>query len=81
VDSYEQLFNTISYMGRSNDMAKRNLKLFMLRHGQGGKPVKDEHGNVIYYNNKAVAKKNRGDNQVVSYGIDHRKFRTLEGSI
>ena len=62
-------------------MATRNLKRFMLRHGQGGRPVKDEHGNVIFYNNKAVAKQNRGDNQVVSYGVDHRKFKSLEGSI
>ena len=62
-------------------MATRNLKLFMLRHGQGGRPVKDEHGNVIFYNNKAVAKQNRGDNQVVSDGVDHRKFKSLEGSI
>ena len=62
-------------------MATRNLKLFMLRHGQGGRPVKDEHGNVIFYNNKAVAKQIRGDNQVVSYGVDHRKFKSLEGSI
>lgn len=75
------VLNTVSYIGRSKDMATRNLKLFMLRHGQGGKPVKDEKGNVIYYNNKAVAKQNRGDNQVVSYGIDHRKFKSLEGRI
>ena len=62
-------------------MATRNLKLFMLRHGQGGRPVKDEHGNVIFYNNKALAKQNRGDNQVPAYGADHRKFKSLEGSI
>ena len=68
-------------MEGSKGMANRNLKLFMLRYGQGGRPVKDEHGNVIFYNNKSVAKRNRGDNHVVSYGVDHRKFKSLEGSI
>lgn len=58
-------------------MAKA-LKLFMLRHGKGGAPVVDADGNVIYYSNKAVAKQNRGDKQVVSYGIDHQKYRGVK---
>jgi len=105
VDIRAFVLNTISYMGRSKDMAKQDVKrfikqheaiheihrhahnkrmsmrLFMLRDKQGGRPVKDENGNVIFYSNKAVAKQNRVGNQVVSYGVDHRKFKSLEGSI
>ena len=55
-------------------MTKNTLKLFMLRHHQGGVPVRDEKGDIIYYSDKKVAKKDRVGNQVVSYGIDHRKY-------
>ena len=55
-------------------MTKATLKLFMLRQHQGGVPVRDENGDIIYYSDKQVAKGNRVDKQVVSYGIDHRKY-------
>ena len=55
-------------------MNKSMLKLFMLRQHQGGVPVRDENGDIIYYSDKQVAKGNRVDKQVVSYGIDHRKY-------
>ena len=51
----------------------------MLKHKQGGVPVTDEKGNIIYYSNKMVAKRNRRGNQVVSYGIDHRRYKLIEG--
>tara|TARA_R100000231_G_scaffold135736_1_gene110424 strand:- start:317 stop:505 length:189 start_codon:yes stop_codon:yes gene_type:complete len=60
-------------------MTKPTLKLFMLKHKQGGVPVTDEKGNIIYYSNKMVAKRNRRGNQVVSYGIDHRRYKLIEG--
>ena len=56
-------------------MNKQALKLFVLRHSKGGAVVKDSEGNPIYYNDKMVAKKNRKDNQVVSYGPDHNKYK------
>tara|TARA_S200000501_G_scaffold65217_1_gene56222 strand:+ start:11000 stop:11191 length:192 start_codon:yes stop_codon:yes gene_type:complete len=55
-------------------MNKSMLKLFMLRQHQGGVPVRDENGDIIYYSDKQVAKGNRVNKQVVSYGIDHRKY-------
>ena len=55
-------------------MTKSMLKLFMLRQHQGGVPVRDENGDIIYYSDKQVAKGNRVNKQVVSYGIDHRKY-------
>ena len=55
-------------------MTKSMLKLFMLRQHQGGVPVRDEKGDIIYYSDKKVAKKDRVGNQVVSYGIDLRKY-------
>ena len=55
-------------------MTKATLKLFMLRQQQGGVPVRDEKGDIIYYSDKKVAKKARVGNQVVSYGIHHRKY-------
>ena len=55
-------------------MTKATLKLFMLRQHQGGVPVRDDKGDIIFYSDKQVAKKNRVGNQVVSYGFDHRKY-------
>jgi hypothetical protein len=68
------MFNTINDMGRSNEMTNA-LKLFVLRHGKGGAIVKGDDGKPLYFTDKQHAKKARGDNQVVSYGPDHRKFR------
>ena len=56
-------------------MAKTALKLFMLRHEKGGAPVTDDEGNVIYYSNKMIAKNAKTDTQVVSLGVDHRKYK------
>ncbi|QDP53675.1 MAG: hypothetical protein Unbinned5406contig1000_21 [Prokaryotic dsDNA virus sp.] len=56
-------------------MAKKALKLFMLRHGKGGAPVTDDEGNVIYYSNKMIAKNTKTGTQVVSLGVDHRKYK------
>ena len=55
-------------------MNKSMLRLFMLRQHQGGVPVRDEKGDIIYYSDKKVAKRDRVGNQFVSYGIDHRKY-------
>ena len=55
-------------------MTKATLKLFMLRQHQGGVPVRDDKGDIIFYSDKQVAKSNRKDKQVVSYGFDHRKY-------
>ena len=55
-------------------MNKSMLRLFMLRQHQGGVPVRDEKGDIIYYSDKKVAKRDRVGHQVVSYGIDHRKY-------
>ena len=55
-------------------MNKSMLRLFMLRQHQGGVPVRDEKGDIIYYSDKKVAKRDRVGKQVVSYGIDHRKY-------
>ena len=49
------------------------LRLFMLRHGKGGKPVTDSDGNVIFYPDKPLAKQARVGGQVVSKGIDHKR--------
>ncbi len=46
----------------------------MLREHQGGVPVRDENGDIIYYSDKQVAKGKRVNKQVVSYGLDHRKY-------
>ena len=51
------------------------LKLFMLKTHKGGVPVRDEGGSIIYYSDKMSAKRSRTDNQVVSYGIDHHKYK------
>lgn len=51
------------------------LKLFMLKHQKGGVPVTDEGGSIIYYSDKMSAKRDRTDKQVVSYGIDHHKYK------
>ena len=60
-------------------MMNINLKLFMLRQKKGGEPVRDKLGEIIYYDDKMVAKSNRENNQVVSFGIHHKKFRGGDG--
>ena len=51
------------------------LKLFMLKTHKGGVPVTDEGGSIIYYSDKMTAKRSRTGSQVVSYGIDHHKYK------
>ena len=54
------------------------LRLFMLRHGKNGAPVKDDGGDVMYFANKQQAKQTRetfGGGVVVSYGKDHKLFK------
>lgn len=54
------------------------FRLFMLRHGKQGAPVKDEDGSIMYFDNKIDAKQTRdllGSEVVVSYGIDHKLFK------
>ena len=48
----------------------------MLRQHQGGVQVRDDKGDIIFFSDKQVAKKNRVGKQVVSYGFDHRKYNT-----
>ena len=47
----------------------------MLRYSKGGAIVKDSDGNPLYFNDKMIAKANRKDNQEVTYGPDHRKYK------
>jgi hypothetical protein len=68
-------------MGRSKGMAKQNLKLFMLRHEQGGYAIRDEGGDIVHFSDKMIAKKSKQGTQVVSYGIDHRNYKLKKGDI
>ena len=62
-------------------MAKQQLKLFMLRHEQGGLAVRDERGEIIHFSNKMTAKKSKTGTQVVSLGVDHRNYKLKKGDI
>ena len=52
-------------------------RLFMLRHGRGGSPVRDDKNEVLYFGSKPEAKKIRDlhNGAVVSYGPDHNKYQ------
>jgi hypothetical protein len=53
-------------------------RLFMLRRGKLGAPVKGADGAVTYYGNKMEAKRARDAGEpglVVSFGPDHNKFK------
>ena len=56
-------------------MSKSALKLFVLRHSKGGAIVTGDDGKPVYFTDKMVAKRNRQDNQVVSYGPDHKLYK------
>ena len=56
-------------------MNNKALKLFVLRQGKGGAVVTGGDGKPVYYSNKQVAKQHRKEGQVVSYGIDHNKYK------
>jgi hypothetical protein len=53
----------------------KTLKLFCLRDGKGGVVVKGEDGLPVYFSDKMQAKNSRQEGQVVSYGIDHKKYK------
>lgn len=55
-------------------------RLFMLRHGKGGSPVR-EQDQVLYFDSKPAAKAERDKREgaVVSYGPDHIKFNSHGG--
>lgn len=56
------------------------LRLFMLRYGKWGPPVKDSRGFIVYFDDKERAKRNRDELNtgldrpifVVSHGPDHQ---------
>lgn len=53
-------------------------RLFIIRRGKQGEPVRDDDNSILTFPSKQEAKKVRdrlGDNYVVSYGPDHRKFK------
>lgn len=54
------------------------MRLFMLRYGKQGAPVKDEDGSIMYFSSKMEAKQTRdafGSNIVVSLGPDHKLYK------
>jgi hypothetical protein len=56
-------------------MSNAMKRLFMLRHGKGGAPVKGEDGSILYFPSKPEAKRVRdtlGKDVVVSRGPDNR---------
>ena len=57
----------------------RFKRLFIIREEKNGKPLRDESGKVVYYNDKMLAKRQRQDNQVVSYGPDHKLYKGVTG--
>ena len=57
------------------------MRLFSLRHRRNGPLVKDQFGDVIYYDNKMDAKRHRdriGGTAVVTYGPGHKKYEGTE---
>jgi hypothetical protein len=53
------------------------MRLFTLRHHRNGPLVKDQFGDVIFYDNKMTAKHHRdrmGGQTVVSFGPDHKLY-------
>jgi hypothetical protein len=70
--------NYTTTLGGFNPMSKSALKLFMLRHGQGGAIVTGDDGKPLFYSDKMVAKAARKDGQVVSLGPDHNHCKAHE---
>ena len=50
-------------------------RLFMLRNTDNNTLVKGDDDNVLYFNNKVEAKRHRQVGQVVTYGIDHNRYK------
>lgn len=57
----------------------RFKRLFIIREGKNGKPLRDESGKVVYFNDKMLAKRQRDEGQVVSYGPDHKLYKGATG--
>ena len=53
-------------------------RLFIIRRGKRGEPVRDDDHSVLTFPSKPEAKKMRdilGDEYVVSYGPDHKLYK------
>jgi hypothetical protein len=72
------MLNFTTTLGGFNPMSKTTLKLFMLRHGQGGAIVTGDDGKPLFYSDKMIAKAARKDGQVVSLGPDHNHCKAHE---
>ena len=67
-------------MSMSASSSGKPLRLFMLRYGKRGAPVRNSLGHIIYFDDKERAKRNRDELNtgldqpifVVSHGPDHR---------
>lgn len=60
----------------------KHLRLFILRRGKKGDPLRDDDHSLITFPNKEEAKALRnklGENYVVSYGPDHHKTIRNQG--
>jgi|DEB0MinimDraft_10_1074344.scaffolds.fasta_scaffold610736_1 hypothetical protein len=57
----------------------RFKRLFIIREGKNGRPLRGDDGKVIYFNDKMLAKRQRQDDQVVSYGPDHKLYKGQAG--
>lgn len=75
VELFTKQHEAIHEIHRHAHNKRMSMRLFMLRHGKGGAPVTDDEGNVIYYSNKIIAKNAKTGTQVVSLGVDHRKYK------
>lgn len=63
---------------KGNSMAKKALKLYVLK-DESGAIALDAFGNPQYFSDKMLAKSERKIGQHVSYGPDHKKFKTTTG--
>jgi len=59
----------------------KRLRLFCLRWGKSGQMVCDIEGNPVYFSDKRSAKLQRVEGMVVSYGIDHKKYKVIKGDM
>ncbi len=71
----------MSMSASSSANKPRPLRLFMLRYGKRGEPVADSNGDIIYFDDKEEAKRQRDELNhtalpkifVVSNGPDHKR--------
>jgi len=57
----------------------RFKRLFIIREGKNGRPLRGDDGKMLYFNDKMVAKNHREEGQVVSYGPDHKLYKGQAG--